>query len=102
MASLADLKAATPRVTNPGISQYRDYTKSIQETGFLEFTPRSVEGQAKYDAMQDQWEGIASSEKAIARGDYSLDVAEKTRKDLKKVQPKMPTPAAQQISCVIS
>lgn len=65
-----------------------------QGTGFMEFTPRDPAKQAKYSAMSPAWEGIASSETAIARGDYDLDRAEKTRKDLrdKLPQPKLVMP----------
>lgn len=63
-------------------------------TGFMEFLVRDPEKQAKYSAMSPGWEGIASSEAAIARGDYDLDRAEKTREDLraKKAPPKLLMP----------
>jgi hypothetical protein len=65
-----------------------------QSTGFMEFLVRDPEKQAKYSAMSPAWEGIASSEAAIARGDYDLDRAEKTRKDLRdqKIPPKLRMP----------
>lgn len=65
-----------------------------QRTGFLEFIPRDPAKQAKYSAMSPAWEGIASSEAAIARGDYDLDMAEKNRSDLraKGAQPKLIMP----------
>jgi len=65
-----------------------------QDTGFMEFTPRDPAAQAKYSAMSPSWEGIKSSEAAIARGDYDLDRAEKTREDLraKKAPPKLLMP----------
>lgn len=52
-------------------------------TGFLEFRPRDPVAQAKYSAMSPSWEGIESSEAAVARGEYSLDSAEKTRAELR-------------------
>lgn len=61
-------------------------------TGFLEFQPRDPIAQAKYSAMSPTWEGIASSEAAIARGEYDLDAAEKTRQDLRSNRPPL-TPA---------
>jgi len=63
-------------------------------TGFMEFTPRDPAKQAKYSAMSPSWEGIASSEAAIARGDYDLDMAEKNREDLRanRPQPKLTMP----------
>ena len=63
-------------------------------TGFMEFTPRDPGKQAKYSAMSPSWEGVASSEAAIARGDYDLDMAEKNREDLraKRPQPKLTIP----------
>jgi hypothetical protein len=66
-----------------------------QSTGFLEFLPRDPAAQAKYSAMSPSWEGIASSEAAIARGDYDLDRAEKTR-DVSRPVPLVPsaTPAS--------
>jgi hypothetical protein len=68
--------------------------ESQQSTGFMEFTPRDPEKNAKYSAMSPAWEGVSSSEAAIARGDYDLDSAEKTRQDLraKKPQPKLLMP----------
>lgn len=51
-------------------------------TGFLEFKPRDAKAQAKYSAMSPTWEGIDSSNKAIAAGAYDLDMADKTRKGL--------------------
>jgi hypothetical protein len=65
-----------------------------QETGFMEFTPRDPGKQGKYSAMSPGWEGVSSSEAAIARGDYDLDKAEATRADLrsKRPQPKLSMP----------
>lgn len=100
------------------LADYRQYTKSLeeqgkycapvtpiyntqytqgenrQETGFMEFIPRDPAKQAKYSAMSPAWEGVASSEAAIARGDYDLDMAEKNREDLraKRPQPKLLMP----------
>ena len=62
------------------------YTKPVENhppTGFLQFAPRDPVKQAKYSAMSPVWEGVASSEAAVARGDYSLDSAETTRRELR-------------------
>lgn len=59
-------------------------------TGFLEFKPRDMETQKKYDAMSPHWEGVDSSMKAVEQGVYSLDSAEKNRQDLRN----KPIPAA--------
>jgi hypothetical protein len=74
--------------------------KNTTPTGFLEFQPRDPIAQAKYSAMSSGWEGIESSEAAIARGDYDLDRAEKTRTDLraKKAQPILSMPQMPQDS----
>lgn len=45
-------------------------------TGFLEFKPRDMETQKKYDAMSPTWEGVDSSMKAVQEGQYALDSAE--------------------------
>lgn len=68
--------------------------KSTQSSGFLEFQVRDPVTQSKYSAMSSTWEGVESSETAIARGDYDLDRAEKTREDLraKKPQPVLQMP----------
>lgn len=58
--------------------------KQTTRTGFLEFQPRDPEKQAKYSAMSPTWEGVESSEAAVARGDYSLDSAEATRRELRE------------------
>jgi hypothetical protein len=65
--------------------------KNTTHTGFLEFQPRDAQTQAKYSAMSPTWEGIQSSEAAIARGDYDLDRAEKTRQELRGKQPAVQT-----------
>lgn len=75
-------------------------------TGFLEFQPRDPIAQAKYSAMSSTWEGVSSSEAAIARGDYDLDMAEKTRQDLRAKRPQpvlqMPQgPPAPEWNCTI-
>ena len=80
MASLTDLKSQEqlgPKV--PTSTHYKEYVQSIDKTstptGFLEFSPRDPTSQAKYDAMQATWEGVESSDKAIASGVYALDYA---------------------------
>lgn len=74
---------------------------STTHSGFLEFKPRDMKTQVKYDAMSPTWEGIESSDAAIARGDYSLDSAETTRRELRaQYVPKLETPKAAQ-KCVI-
>lgn len=74
---------------------------STTPSGFLEFKPRDMKTQVKYDAMSPTWEGIESSDAAIARGDYSLDSAETTRRELRaQYVPKLETPKAAQ-KCVI-
>lgn len=63
-------------------------------SGFLEFQPRDPASQAKYSAMSSSWEGVESSDSAIAKGVYDLDRAEKNRGDLraKKPQPVLEMP----------
>ena len=74
---------------------------STTPSGFLQFKPRDMKTQVKYDAMSPTWEGIDSSEAAVARGDYSLDSAETTRRELRaQYVPKLETPKAAQ-KCVI-
>ncbi len=65
-------------------------------TGFLEFKARDPAAQAKYSAMSPTWEGIDSSNKAIASGVYDLDMAEKNRKNLRDKIPdvKLPKPVS--------
>jgi hypothetical protein len=58
--------------------------QTTTRTGFLEFKPRDMETQKKYDAMSPNWEGVESSMKAVEQGVYSLDSAEKNRQDLRK------------------
>jgi hypothetical protein len=68
--------------------------ETTQNTGFMEFQVRDPGTQAKYSAMSPAWEGVSSSEAAIARGDYDLDMADKNREDLraKRAQPKLEMP----------
>jgi hypothetical protein len=85
MTSLADLRT-TPLVKPVAattLPMYADYNHALAvhtpATGFKEFSPRDPATQAKYDAMQDTWQGIESSDKAIAAGDYKLDYASDDR-----------------------
>ena len=67
--------------------------QATARTGFLEFQARDPVAQAKYSAMSPTWEGIESSEAAIARGDYDLDRAAKERQDLRARRPQvLPVP----------
>jgi hypothetical protein len=90
------------------LDDYEQYTKSLEEqgtycpnvepvmnikytagkettpTGFLQFRPRDPVTQAKYDALSKTWEGVESSERAVAQGLYSLDSAEATRRELRE------------------
>ena len=79
--------------------QYKRYTESIGKlythTGFLEFSPRDQETQSKYDAMQPTWEGVESSDKAIAKGLYALDHASDNRSSKSTVQGTPPIPKAE-------
>ena len=77
--------------------------KSQQQTGFLEFKPRDMNVQKKYDAYSPYWEGEESSNKAIASGLYDLDKAEKNRQDLRRniPQPKLPEPTPSSWKCII-
>ncbi len=84
--------------------------RNTTPTGFKEFSPRDEAAQAKYDALSPAWEGIESSEAAIARGDYDLDRAERTRAELRKSTPQLEAPAPpppppkkeESSSCVVS
>jgi hypothetical protein len=79
------------------------YTKGANTvpTGFLEFRPRDAKTQSKYDAMQSTWEGVESSEKAVARGDYSLDAAETTKRELRSPTPTMPKSKVREDYCCL-
>jgi hypothetical protein len=54
-------------------------------TGFLEFKPRDMETQKKYDAMSPAWEGVDSSMKAVQEGLYTLNSAETTDRTARPV-----------------
>ncbi len=54
---------------------------STTHTGFLEFKPRDMDTQKKYDAMSPAWEGVESSMKAVQQGVYALDSAETTKRE---------------------
>lgn len=71
-------------VSEPGKPSTAYNAASTIPTGFLEFKPRDMETQTKYDAMSPSWQGVASSTAAVARGDYSLDSAETTRRELRE------------------
>jgi hypothetical protein len=99
MTSLADLKTSQPVKPNDArtLSQYAEYTRSLDvhtpATGFKQFAPRDPVTQAKYDAMDSSWQGVESSDKAIAQGLYKLDYASDDRSARPATQPILP-PAA--------
>jgi predicted lipoprotein with Yx(FWY)xxD motif len=108
MASIDALQKDAEKSKFAGVAAVDDhkrYTKAVastQETGFMEFKVRDPVTQAKYDATSPSWEGVASSDSAIARGDYSLDSAESTRDSLrKKPQPVYVPPTAPTSYCVV-
>lgn len=79
--SYGDYLVATQKNTRPSSS----YNASVTTpTGFMEFKPRDMETQKKYDAMSPDWEGVDSSMKAVEQGVYSLDAAEATRQELRE------------------
>ncbi len=77
-----DYVVATGKEAKPS-SSYNASTTT--RTGFLEFKPRDMNSQRKYDAMSPEWEGVESSDKAIAKGVYDLDKAEQNRQELRTV-----------------
>ena len=83
---------------NPIYTQGYTPGKNTTSSGFLEFQVRDPQAQAKYSAMSSSWEGIQSSEAAIARGDYDLDRAAKTRQELRGKQLKVETPQGPETS----
>jgi hypothetical protein len=99
MTSIAELNAAQPVKMHSGrtLQQYDDYTKSLAihtpATGFKQFASRDPVSQQKYSAMESSWEGVESSDKAIASGIYALDYASDDRSNRPK-QPLILPPAA--------
>lgn len=89
-----------PEVEAKYTQAYKPGTNTTR-TGFLEFQPRDPESQAKYSAMSSSWEGIESSEAAIAKGVYDLDKAEKNRQDLRSRQPVLQAPPEPEWNCSI-
>jgi hypothetical protein len=94
------------------LPDYKNYVKSVAgqqvnttATGFMEFAPRDPVTQAKYSALSPTWEGVESTEKAVARGDFSLDSAETTRRELRQTNPVKetfaPAPIATSRNCVV-
>jgi hypothetical protein len=100
MTSVAELNnSELVKPTNAkALPQYADYAHALAvhtpASGFKEFTPRDPETQAKYDAMQSSWQGVESSDKAIAAGLYKLDYASDDRSLGPKQTPIMPAPSA--------
>jgi len=61
-----------PNGGTPGLlPQYTQYASTAPS--FKTFTPRDPATQAKYDAMSTSWQGVESTNNAIARGDFKLD-----------------------------
>jgi hypothetical protein len=59
------------------LPQYAQYAESTA-VSFKTFAPRDPDTQAKYDAMSPSWQGVDSTNNAIARGDYKLDTVPST------------------------
>lgn len=97
LKSLENQGTYCPEVEAKYTAAYKPGTQTTP-TGFLEFQARDPVGQAKYSAMSSSWEGIKSSESAIARGEYDLDMAEKIRQDLraKRQQPVLQMPGTEE------
>jgi len=95
MADIEEVSNAHP--LRPVLTQYNEYNRALAvqtpATGFKEFSPRDPSTQAKYDAMQNSWQGVESSDKAIASGAYKLDYASDDRGSKPNKQPVMPPPA---------
>jgi hypothetical protein len=89
---LKDYTGYTNSLDKSAIAEHYTPGVNTTPTGFLEFSPRDPVGQAKYDAMQTSWEGVESSDRAIARGDYSLDAAETITRELRKPMPSLQMP----------
>lgn len=89
-----------PTVQPQYAEKYRE-SKNTSSPPFMEFQVRDPQTQAKYSAMSSAWEGVESSEAAVARGDYSLDSAEATRQEL-RAEPTLPKePITVSYNCVI-
>jgi hypothetical protein len=112
MTSVEELKKERAeldaKIQHQGLDDYQKYVSALKNTtatGFLEFKPSDETAQAKYSAMSPSWEGIESSDAAIARGEYDLDRAETSRlREAKKPQPQYVPPKPQpksSSSCVI-
>ena len=100
--SLEDQGTYCPTIQPQYAEKYRE-GKNSSSPPFMEFRVRDPEKQAKYSAMSSEWEGVESSEAAVARGDYSLDSAEATRQEL-RAQYKVPVtkePVTVSYNCVI-
>ena len=86
LKSLESQGTYCPEVEAKYTQAYKPGTNTTP-SGFLEFQARDPVSQSKYSAMSPSWEGIESSEAAIASGIYDLDKAEKNREDLRSKQP---------------
>jgi hypothetical protein len=89
-ARMSEPVPAVPKgpTINPDTSipnPHYDTRKHAAPTGFLEFKPRDSVTQARFSALAPQWEGVESSEKAVADGVYALDSAEATSQDKRPV-----------------
>jgi hypothetical protein len=102
MADINEVNAQPLRPVPRTMDQYNEYNRSLAvhtpATGFKEFSPRDSNTQAKYDAMQDTWQGVESSDKAIAAGLYKLDYAADARGSKSN---KPPPPPKDEWFCVV-
>lgn len=99
-ASLETQGTYCPTAQPQYAEKYRE-GKNTSSPPFMEFRVRDPQKQAKYSAMSPSWEGIESSEAAVARGDYSLNSADAIRQEL-RAQTTLPTqPVTVSYNCVI-
>lgn len=89
--------SAPPLRPNGGVPgllpQYTQYAATTAPS-FKTFTPRDPATQAKYDAMSTSWEGVDSTNKAIARGDFKLDTVPTSRYTAPSNVPQPPPPSS--------
>jgi hypothetical protein len=100
MALSKNYKDYIVAVDNTSVPSTSYNAQTTTRSGFLEFKPRDMETQKKYDAMSPAWEGVESSMKAVERGEYSLHNAEKNRQELRQQKNIVPTVSTSN-KCVI-
>ena len=62
-----------PATSMPSVAPYETTSSQTGVSGFMDLMPKQPQIQARYDAMQGGWEGVAASDAAISKGMFHTE-----------------------------